>query len=596
MAGTHKEHIAQAKSLLQAGAAAEAIQVAETVTVDDPDDKEAWSVLGAACFEVGDWERAETAGREVVRLEPGSARDWCNLGKVLRRRGQLSRASALQYRALVEDSDYGPAVDELTKLDELLVAQGKLGTTFRERAARLIHTGRHLGALALSRAQLNQNNHDREAWATALIAHIERRDWERAERVADAATKYIDSLPPSVSGLSGIPERYRTWADMPEAYNRPYQDARNAAASWAQLPLIPIFLEYWPSVDCMDASQSKFYHHWRQSWEEGRAMDVGRSVSYLFTFINERFSVLEPEGKLLEFRLELERLLDSYYHTKLTKYVPLWIADCHIVEGDLRAALYILERWQWTFGPTVRMNLFESLHHHLSAPPRAYQVLYPDSDVRLTDFGRKHVAAVRAQLEDILRETHRGDAPPLQQAVSVWDARAGAWQPFSGLPPTTRDWCEEASGFTAFYFAACDEYQSVMYDAIRKAENRVRQHFGVPDIGEGWVREAELCRIVTQLFPQHETVHHYRATWLGGQELDVAIPDIKLGIEYMGEQHYDAVELFGGDEALHECQRRDQVKRERAARAGWAIVEFRFDEELTPSAVQMKLRSFVAGS
>ena len=79
---------------------------------------------------------------------------------------------------------------------------------------------------------------------------------------------------------------------------------------------------------------------------------------------------------------------------------------------------------------------------------------------------------------------------------------------------------------------------------LREAENTVREHYGVPRIGEGWVAETELYQLVRSLFPGLDVRHRARPDWLKPQELDVYIPSLKLAIEYMGEQHYKARDYF----------------------------------------------------
>jgi tetratricopeptide (TPR) repeat protein len=118
MAKDHQDRIAQAKSLLQKGAAAEAAGLVEPVVADDPDVGEAWSVLGAAYFELEDWQRAEEAAREVVRLEPRSARAWSNLGTILRKQLKYDAAVGAQEKALSLDRNYGRAEVEISKVQD----------------------------------------------------------------------------------------------------------------------------------------------------------------------------------------------------------------------------------------------------------------------------------------------------------------------------------------------------------------------------------------------------------------------------------------------------------------------------------------------
>lgn len=92
------------------------------------------------------------------------------------------------------------------------------------------------------------------------------------------------------------------------------------------------------------------------------------------------------------------------------------------------------------------------------------------------------------------------------------------------------------------------------------AENNIRQKYGVPLIGEGWISETTLYKNLQELFPQLEVIHHGKPKWLGRMHLDVYIPSLNVAFEYQGKQHYQAVEYFGGHEALEKTKGRDAEK------------------------------------
>ena len=82
---------------------------------------------------------------------------------------------------------------------------------------------------------------------------------------------------------------------------------------------------------------------------------------------------------------------------------------------------------------------------------------------------------------------------------------------------------------------------------IRDAENEIRELVGIPRIGEGWLSEANLLKIVRDIFPHEDVFHQASPKWLGKQRLDIYIPTFKVAIEYQGKQHYEPVEYFGGE-------------------------------------------------
>jgi len=108
-----------------------------------------------------------------------------------------------------------------------------------------------------------------------------------------------------------------------------------------------------------------------------------------------------------------------------------------------------------------------------------------------------------------------------------------------------------------------------------------------------WLREAELHRLVKKLFPEATVMREASPAWLGRQRLDVFLPDVGLAIEHQGQQHYEPVAAFGGEEALRRAQERDRVKRDLCAANGVAMVDVRFDDALTLASLRHRLRRWI---
>ena len=56
-------------------------------------------------------------------------------------------------------------------------------------------------------------------------------------------------------------------------------------------------------------------------------------------------------------------------------------------------------------------------------------------------------------------------------------------------------------------------------------------------------------------------IPQFNAEWLGKQTLDFYIPDIKTAIECQGRQHFEPIDIFGGEDCLSLCIERDERKR-----------------------------------
>ena len=85
--------------------------------------------------------------------------------------------------------------------------------------------------------------------------------------------------------------------------------------------------------------------------------------------------------------------------------------------------------------------------------------------------------------------------------------------------------------------------------------------------------------LVKSYFPN--TIYQYRSIWLEGQSLDMYIPELSIGIEYQGVQHYEAVDVFGGVEGLQNAKRRDEIKRKKCKENGVKLVEWNYKTDIT---------------
>lgn len=90
-----------------------------------------------------------------------------------------------------------------------------------------------------------------------------------------------------------------------------------------------------------------------------------------------------------------------------------------------------------------------------------------------------------------------------------------------------------------------------------------------------WSNEYKLFSLVNNLVD--DAIYQYRCVWLGTQSFDIFLPSYNIAIEYQGQQHYEAIELFGGEESLKSNQERDERKRNLAEANGVKIVEWRYD-------------------
>jgi len=105
-----------------------------------------------------------------------------------------------------------------------------------------------------------------------------------------------------------------------------------------------------------------------------------------------------------------------------------------------------------------------------------------------------------------------------------------------------------------------------------------------------WVNQLRMGDLIKELYPNHLVIPNTRG-FLDGLEIDYYIPDLKLGFEYNGKQHYELVEVFHKDESgLKDQKERDELKNKIAKEKGIRLITLRYDEPLTKEYIKTKLK------
>ena len=125
---------------------------------------------------------------------------------------------------------------------------------------------------------------------------------------------------------------------------------------------------------------------------------------------------------------------------------------------------------------------------------------------------------------------------------------------------------------------------------IRTAKSETKRRLSI----NRWIREDELCRLITRLFPTNTIRREASPPWLGRQRIDIYLPELKLAIEHQGEQHYRPIGAFGGEQAFASVQERDERKRTLCQENGVTVVDIRFDAPLTLPILRSRLRRWLA--
>lgn len=131
-------------------------------------------------------------------------------------------------------------------------------------------------------------------------------------------------------------------------------------------------------------------------------------------------------------------------------------------------------------------------------------------------------------------------------------------------------------------------------DLERRTNNLTREELGFRKIGERFVSETELYRITKSIFSNNKVIHHYRAKWLEGQEIDIFVPHLNLAIEYDGIQHFKPIKAWGGEEGLKMNIERDKIKEEKCKENNVTLIRFSYKENdlLSENYVKSKLMKY----
>ena len=120
------------------------------------------------------------------------------------------------------------------------------------------------------------------------------------------------------------------------------------------------------------------------------------------------------------------------------------------------------------------------------------------------------------------------------------------------------------------------EWARLVDSALDWLEERWVAEIGISQ----WQSETELFELLKKAFKDYQVDRHAQPIWLAPQHLDIFVPALSLAVEYMGKQHYEPVEFFGGSAGFEKNVERDRRKVEICQKAQITLEYVRFDEDL----------------
>ena len=147
----------------------------------------------------------------------------------------------------------------------------------------------------------------------------------------------------------------------------------------------------------------------------------------------------------------------------------------------------------------------------------------------------------------------------------------------------------ETRHFSTFlYSLAYDESVLRYKDAMANYESEIILRMAESGIKiNRWKNEADLFVLVKKEYPS--AIYQYRTTWLGQQSIDIYIPELRIGIEYQGEQHYKAIDFFGGEDAFKKLVERDERKAKLCKDNDVHLIYWNYDEVISKGQLKKKI-------
>jgi len=120
------------------------------------------------------------------------------------------------------------------------------------------------------------------------------------------------------------------------------------------------------------------------------------------------------------------------------------------------------------------------------------------------------------------------------------------------------------------------EWQELLNSAAKWLESRWKQEIGATT----WISENQLYQILKRSLKRFRVVQHAQPAWLAPQHLDIFVPEVSVAVEYMGRQHYEPIEFFGGEAGFKALRERDERKMRLCSTHDIHLHFVRYDEDV----------------
>jgi len=307
----------------------------------------------------------------------------------------------------------------------------------------------------------------------------------------------------------------------------------------------------------MDTKQLAFYQTVAAGLAKGEFVPLGGEIGYAFAYLYGVLAAWHDRGfeNIHDYLTHVSELYSE--EPKLADYCLLWAADCLLARDQFDLYLERTSPKTATKTHTHLSNLRINVHHHLGLPPNSVDIVTMLKG-RASKLIVENEGEYRRALDEVFaeHEDREGNWYDFLRRDNYGNGRKYSHSLFQGSPIGRNP----KLSFELESFYATRKGVETVKELTKEAENRLRRGLKIPLIGEGWVSETRLFRMIESAFPETQVVQHGQPPWLRRQHLDIWIPAWRVAVEYHGKQHFEPVEFFGGSEAYRHTVERDQRK------------------------------------
>lgn len=342
-------------------------------------------------------------------------------------------------------------------------------------------------------------------------------------------------------------------------------------------------------------SQKQFYNIFKYEFKKGNYLDLKGYYNYSFVLVYDLLTEYEQHQDINVLKKHLE-ILEKYY-PKTKGHTTTILVEQYKKKGDFLNAWNLLNEKDYYIGI---LTILEYEHQLGKSLLEGKLIARLGGTSHLTQFGRDNISNIIPYINIKLGEYEKekgsrffdlffinGEMYPKKDDSFL--ARLGISNKSNQPLPFNERY--DVDYYKQFYLSESEfefykdidsqgtnlDFNPIMTHVVEKAifnqfrlmikhsEDLYRESIGMPKIGEGWISEMDLYYKIKMGFENFNVIPHGSPKWLGRQHLDVYLPELNIGIEYQGAQHYEPIDFFGGEEAFIKNIERDIRKRELCA-------------------------------